>query len=90
MKTNIKRKARHEAGASKTSCSKISNYIISHSISIVKYKYKHRASTMTNYDLIKTFDLEQMAHFLVNFRRVFGRVKTIEIAKKILESEAVL
>ena len=88
MKINAKRKARRKAGALHASYSKNCNYIIKHAISIVKYK--RRASPMTNYELIKSFDLEQMAHFLVNFRRVFDRVYTIELAKKILESEAVI
>ena len=90
MKINVKRKARRKAGALHASYSKKCNYIREHSISIVKYKRKPRASPMTNYELIKSFDLEQMAHFLVNFRRVFDRVYTIELAKKILESEAVI
>lgn len=90
MNITANRKARRKAGTLQTSNSKTSNYIINHQVAFVKYKSKPRASPMTNYELIKSFDLEQMACFIVNFRRVFGRVYTLELAKKILESEAVL
>ncbi len=90
MKIKAKRKARRKAGASQTSYSKNCNFIINHSISIVKYRRKPRTSPMTNYEFIKSLDLDQMAHFLVNFRRVFGRVYTIELAEKILKDEAII
>lgn len=88
MKINAKRKARHKVGALTASYSKNFNFIIYHQILFVKYK-KPSEKPKNNYELIKTFDLNQMAHFLVNFRKILGMVDSVELAEKILKSEAV-
>lgn len=90
MKIKVKRKTHRKAGALTVSRSKTCNYIIKHQVIFVKYSIKPRASPMTNFEFIKSLDLDQMAHFLVNFRRVFGRVYTIERAEKILKDEAII
>lgn len=91
MTIKAKRKARRKAGASRTSCSKNCNYIITHSVSVVKYKRKPRAPTpKNNYELIKSFNLDQLAFFLANYHRVLGRVDSVKVAKRILRSEAII
>ena len=89
MRINVKRKAHRKAGALTASYSKNCNLIIAHSVLFVKYK-KPSEKTKNNYELIKSFDLNQMAHFLVNFRKILGMVDSVELAEKILKSEAVI
>ncbi len=91
MKINTKRKARRKAGALTTSYSKTCNLIIAHNISVVKYRRAPRApAARNNYELIKSFNLEQLAYFLVNFHTVLGAVDDVKIAKRILRSEAII
>ncbi len=91
MKINAKRKARRKAGALTASYSKTCNLIIAHYKSVVKYKRAPRASAAkNNYELIKSFNLEQLAFFLVNFHKVLGAVDNVKIAKRILRSEAII
>lgn len=89
MRINVKRKAHRKDCTLTMSSSKTCNLIIAHSVLFVKYK-KPSEKPKNNYELIKSFDLNQMAHFLVNFRKILGMVDSVELAEKILKSEAVI
>lgn len=55
--------------------------------SIIVRKNK-KVKKITYFDVIKGFDLEQMAHFLANFRFINQEQRDIKLIKRILESEA--
>ncbi len=91
MKINCRKKGHCKVETLTVTKREYRSFIISHNRAFVKHqKKKSRTSPpRTNFELIKSFDIEQLAIFLVNFRQVFGMIDNVEIAKKILESEAV-
>lgn len=92
MKINGKRKDHCKVETLTVVKREYRNLIISHNRAFVKHR-KKKSRTLppqTNFDLIKSFDIEQLAIFLVNFRQVFGMIDNVEIAKRILESEAII
>lgn len=82
MNFTSKRKAHRKAGALQASYSKNYNCIIAHQSIFVKYS---RSAVKTNYDLIRSLNLEEMAAFLYNFRFVIANIDNKECARKILE-----
>lgn len=86
MNFTSKRKARRKAGALQASYSKNYNCIIAHQSIFVKYSRSAvKTNVKTNYDLIRSLNLEEMAAFLYNFRFVIANIDNKECARKILE-----
>lgn len=48
---------------------------------------KNKKVKKTYFEVIKGFDLEQMAHFLANFRFINPEQRDIKLIKRMLESE---
>ncbi len=92
MKINGKRKDHCKAETLTVVKREYRNIIITRNCTFVKHQ-KKKSRTLpprTNFELIKSFDIEQLAIFLVNFRQVFAMIDNVEIAKRILESEAII
>lgn len=49
---------------------------------------KNKKVKKTYFELIKDFDLEQMAHFLAKFRFINQEQRDVKLIKRILENEA--
>ena len=80
-----KRKIRcHVNTREQRSSRKYRTLIITNKTAVVKRKRR------TNFEVIKSFDIEQMAHFFANYHIILskGRGSRVQAVKRFLESEA--
>ena len=88
MKISIKKKAHRKDCTLTMSNLNNLNLIIEHSASFVKYYRKPRASPITNFDIIKSFTVQQLAFFLMNFGMISGDIGSVKKAEEFLRSKA--